>query len=221
MWTPAGVQVQHMYPGRRREWIWEAKSNLPQMLKNLVELLGKERSRMRWSDSGLKHFPWAWKEDWSKRITSWEGVAVTQMCNVEGLSQGFLGDKVKEVNYMTSKTFSTLRIRLLGYELLLIAMSLSQFFFLSYFILFIFGHIGSSLWCAGFSLRWLLLLRSTGSRRAGFSSCGSRAPERMLSSCGARAQLLRGMWDPPGRGLEPMSPALAGRFSTTAPPGKP
>ena len=33
----------------------------------------------------------------------------------------------------------------------------------------------SSLQCAGFSLRWLLLLRSTGSRRAGFSSCGTRA----------------------------------------------
>ena len=33
----------------------------------------------------------------------------------------------------------------------------------------------SSLWCAGFSLRWLLLLRSTGSRCAGFSSCGTRA----------------------------------------------
>ena len=28
------------------------------------------------------------------------------------------------------------------------------------------------------------------------------------------------MWDPPGPGLEPMSPALAGRFPTTAPPGK-
>ncbi|KAJ8794162.1 hypothetical protein J1605_003308 [Eschrichtius robustus] len=28
------------------------------------------------------------------------------------------------------------------------------------------------------------------------------------------------MWDLPGPGLEPMSPALAGRFSTTAPPGK-
>ena len=33
----------------------------------------------------------------------------------------------------------------------------------------------SSLWCVGFSLRWLLLLWSTGSRRAGFSSCGTRA----------------------------------------------
>ena len=45
----------------------------------------------------------------------------------------------------------------------------------------------SSLWCVGFSLQWLLLLQSTGSRHAGFSSCGSRALERRLSSCGARA----------------------------------
>ena len=42
-----------------------------------------------------------------------------------------------------------------------------------------------------------------------------------LSNCGSRAQLLRGIWDPPGPGLEPVSPALAGRLSTTAPPGKP
>ena len=33
----------------------------------------------------------------------------------------------------------------------------------------------SSLQCAGFSLRWLLLLWSTGSRRTGFSSCGTWA----------------------------------------------
>ena len=33
----------------------------------------------------------------------------------------------------------------------------------------------SLLWCTGFSLRWLLLLRSTGSRRAGVSSCGTWA----------------------------------------------
>ena len=45
----------------------------------------------------------------------------------------------------------------------------------------------SSLWCAGFSLRWLLLLRSLISRCTGFSSCGSRALERRLSSCGTRA----------------------------------
>ena len=42
-----------------------------------------------------------------------------------------------------------------------------------------------------------------------------------LSSCGARAQPLHGMWDLPRPGLEPVSPALAGRFSTTVPPGKP
>ena len=76
-----------------------------------------------------------------------------------------------------------------------------------------------------------------------FSSCGKRGPlfitvrgpltiatslvseyrlqKRRLSNCGSRAQLLRGMWDLPRPGLEPVSPALAGRFSTTAPPGKP
>ena len=68
-----------------------------------------------------------------------------------------------------------------------------------------------------------------------FSSCGKRGPltiaaslvvehklqTRRLGSCGSRAQLLRGMWDLPRPGLEPVSPVLAGRFSTTAPPGKP
>ena len=76
-----------------------------------------------------------------------------------------------------------------------------------------------------------------------FSSCGKQGPlliavhgpfiiaasliaehrlqVRRLSNCGSQAQLLRGMWDPPRPGLEPVSPALAGRFSTTAPPGKP
>ena len=48
-----------------------------------------------------------------------------------------------------------------------------------------------------------------------------RLQTRRLSSCGSRTQLLRGMWDLPRPGLEPVSPALAGRFSTTAPPGKP
>ena len=68
-----------------------------------------------------------------------------------------------------------------------------------------------------------------------FSSSGKRGPlfiaaspiaehrlqTRRLSSCGPRAQPLCGMWDLPRPGLEPMCPALAGRFSTTAPPGKP
>ena len=76
-----------------------------------------------------------------------------------------------------------------------------------------------------------------------FSSCGKQGPlfitvrepltiaailvvehrfqTRRLSYCGSWAQLLRGMWDLPRPGLEPTSPALAGRFSTTVPPGKP
>ena len=76
-----------------------------------------------------------------------------------------------------------------------------------------------------------------------FSSCGKRGPlfiavrgpltiaaslvvehrlqMHRLSNCGSWAQLLHGMGDPPRPGLEPVSPALAGRFSTTAPPGKP
>ena len=54
----------------------------------------------------------------------------------------------------------------------------------------------------------------------GLRSCGLRAPELRLSSCGTWAQLPRGTWDLPGPGLEPMSPALAGGPSTTAPPGK-
>ena len=76
-----------------------------------------------------------------------------------------------------------------------------------------------------------------------FSSCGKRGPlfitvrgpltvaaslvaehglqTRRLSNRGSRAESLRGMWDLPRPGLKPVSPALAGRFSTTAPPGKP
>ena len=82
--------------------------------------------------------------------------------------------------------------------------------------------------CAGFSLQWLLLcaehrlwarVSAVVARR--LSSCGSRALEHRLSSCGTWAQLLRSMWDLPGPGLEPVSPALAGRFLTTVPPGKP
>ena len=71
------------------------------------------------------------------------------------------------------------------------------------------------LWCVRFSLR-------------GFSCCGARAlgaqasvvVARGLSSCGAWALSLRGMWDLPGPGIEPMSPALTGGFLTIVPPGK-
>ena len=41
-----------------------------------------------------------------------------------------------------------------------------------------------------------------------------------FSCCGAEAQLLCSIWDLPGLGIEPMSPALAGRFLSAEPPGK-
>ena len=108
-----------------------------------------------------------------------------------------------------------------------LAMSGSLFFFFFNFYLFIY------LFMAVLGLRFCA--------RA-FSSCGKWGPlfiavrgplmimaslvaehrfqTRRLSSCGSRAQLLRGMWDLPRPGLEPVSPTLAGGFSTTAPPGK-
>ena len=71
---------------------------------------------------------------------------------------------------------------------------LQDFFFLNKFILFFYyfwlgwvfvaAHglslvavsVGcSSLWCAGFSLPWFLLLRSMGSRYVGFNSCSAQA----------------------------------------------
>ena len=55
----------------------------------------------------------------------------------------------------------------------------------------------------------------------GFGSWGPQALGHRLNSCGAWAQLLCGMWRLPGSGTEPMPPALAGRFFTTEPPGKP
>ena len=56
---------------------------------------------------------------------------------------------------------------------------------------------------------------------AAFLVAEHRLQTRRLSNCGSRAYLLCGMWDIPRPGLKPVSPALAGRFSTTAPPGKP
>ena len=55
----------------------------------------------------------------------------------------------------------------------------------------------------------------------GFSSCGSRALDHRINSYSPWAWLLWGMWDLPWSGMEPLSPALAGGFSTTEPRGKP
>ena len=40
---------------------------------------------------------------------------------------------------------------------------------------------------------------------ADFSSCNWWAPQHRLSSCGTQAELLCGMWDLPGLGIEPVS----------------
>ena len=76
--------------------------------------------------------------------------------------------------------------------------------------------------CGSFSCcgAWAVGARASLAVACGLSSCGSQGLEHRLSSCGAWAQLLCGMWDLPGPGLVPMSPALAGGFLTTAPPGK-
>ena len=50
---------------------------------------------------------------------------------------------------------------------------------------------------------------------------GGGAPESALSNRGTRPWLLRGTLDLPGPGINPVSPALAGRFLTTTQPGKP
>ena len=75
--------------------------------------------------------------------------------------------------------------------------------------------------CSGFSCGAQALgTRASVVVARGLSSCGSRALERRLSSCGTQASLLHGICDLPGPGLEPVSPALAGGFLTTVPPGK-
>ena len=53
----------------------------------------------------------------------------------------------------------------------------------------------------------------------GFSLQGSQALEHRLNRCGTGASLLLGTWDLPRPGIKPMSPALAGRFLFTMPPG--
>ena len=80
------------------------------------------------------------------------------------------------------------------------------------------------------------------SRCGGFSCCRAQAPGHVgseavagglnsavprLSSTGSIVVAHRlscfacSMWDLPGPGFEPVCPALAGRFSTTEPPGRP
>ena len=99
-------------------------------------------------------------------------------------------------------------------------------FFLNYLIIYLFLAVLGLRFCArAFSScgKWGPLFIAVRGPLA-IAAClvaEHRLQTRRLSSCGSRAQSLRGTWDPPRPELEPVSPALAGGFSTTAPPGKP
>ena len=105
------------------------------------------------------------------------------------------------------------------------------FFFLNFICFFIYLFIYLWLCWVLVSVQGLSLVAASGghssSRCAGPLTIAAppvaehRLQTHRLSSRGPRAQLLRGMQDPPRPGLEPASPASAGRLSTTAPPGKP
>ena len=101
------------------------------------------------------------------------------------------------------------------------------FFFLSFkLIIYLFLAVLGLRFCARASSscgkRGLLFITVRGPLTVAASRVAEhRLQTRRLSSCGSRAQLLRGMWDLPRPGPEPASLALAGRFSTTAPPRKP
>ena len=77
--------------------------------------------------------------------------------------------------------------------------------------------------CGGFSYYWAQALGLVGfivsaHRLNSFSSWDL---EYRLYICGTQARLPHGMWSLPGSGIEPVSPALAGRFFIPEPPGKP
>ena len=121
--------------------------------------------------------------------------AWASVCGWEYLCRTLFSHMVFRV---ASDTWASLRPGVWPQPLAACALSISililSFFLKEYkFIyLFIFGCVGSSvatrglslvaasrgyssLWCTGFSLRWLLLLWSMGSRHVGFSSCGTWA----------------------------------------------
>ena len=121
------------------------------------------------------------------------------MCQLSGISKaGTKQNRTRIVDccfYSTGSSFECIaKSRTCGFE----RQDFVSFFFFNKFIYFIFGCVGSSLLrvgfslvaasrgysslqCAGFSLRWLLWLCSTGSKHMGFIVVAHR-----LSSCGAQ-----------------------------------
>ena len=67
--------------------------------------------------------------------------------------------------------------------------------------------------CSGFSC-----CRAQALGGLDFSSRGLWALQHRLSGFSAQAKLLRSLWDPPGPGIKPLSPALVGGFFTIEPP---
>ena len=87
--------------------------------------------------------------------------------------------------------------------------------FISFWLCWVFAAVPELLWLyVGLSL--LADVGATPYCSARSSRCGGfSAVERgfqvpCLSRCGAQPQLPSGMWDLPGLGIEPMSPAFAG-----------
>ena len=107
-------------------------------------------------------------------------------------------------------------------------MELRESFFFFFLIYLIFGCVGSSFLCEGFLQLWqagATLHRDARASR-GLSCCGAQAPDAQAQQLwlkGPAAPRHAGcrMRDPPRPGFEPVCPALAGRLSATAPPGKP
>ena len=63
--------------------------------------------------------------------------------------------------------------------------------------------------------------KASGVAAFGLRSCSSQALERRLNSCGCRGLVAPQRVGSSQTSDKPVSPALAGQFSTTEPPGKP
>ena len=92
-------------------------------------------------------------------------------------------------------------------------------------ILYLFLTVPGLPCCKGFLWSWrseaALWLRCSASPRSGSSCCGARTIGPSGSSCGLRARWPLGWWDPPGPGIKPTVPSLAGGLPTTGLQGGP
>ena len=88
----------------------------------------------------------------------------------------------------------------------------------SFIIILLFSYLLFNFW-----LCWLIIAvcgLSLVLVRGLLTVVASLAAERSVSSCVTGLSCPEALWDLPGAGIEPMSPALAGRFLTTGPRGK-